>query len=36
MLELCKILILGKFITSEFEYLLVYFCAVLGINGENR
>ena len=35
MLELGKTLILGKFITSEFEYSLVYFCVVLGIDGEN-
>ena len=36
MLELDKTLILGKFIISEFEYSLVYFCVVLGIDGENR
>ena len=36
MLELYKILILDKFIISEFEYLLVYFYMILGINGENE
>ena len=35
MLELYKTLILGKFITSEFECPLVHFCVVLGIDGEN-
>lgn len=35
MLELCKTLILSKFIQSEFECPLVHFCAVLGIDGEN-
>ena len=35
-LELYKILILDKFIISEFEYLLVYFYIILGINSENE
>ena len=35
MLELCKTLILCKFVKSEFECPLVHFCAVLGIDGEN-
>ena len=35
MLELYKILILGKFITSEFKCSLVHFYTVLGINSEN-
>ena len=36
MLKLYKILILDKFIISKFEYLLVYFYVILGINDENR